>query len=169
MKLLPNFILFLLFIPQVYFGQTSSSGLENAWSDLSSTLIRRNDLIQNLNIICKDSKFVNQDSMKSAEFVANQFTKHLKLMSIKDKKAIQLATEYNSNVESNLTLVLISIEEDTILVKSEKLLNVLYQIEGTENRIAVKKNVYNNLCTQSSNSDMKFDDSKQNEIPKVKF
>jgi hypothetical protein len=90
-------------------------------------------------------------------------------MSLKDKKAIQLAVEYNVNVESNLSLVLISIEQDTILVKSEEILDILTQIEGTENRIAVKKNVYNNLCTQSSNSDMKFDDSKQNEIPKVKF
>ncbi len=170
MKNLSKLILLFLLIPQVNFGQTSSAALNEAWSNLSNILIMKNDLIQRLKIICKDSKYVNQEILNKTESNAIEFTKHLKSMNINDKKAIQLANKFNEQITNNLTIVLIAIENDTEIKNSDTSRALLDEIAGTERRIGSDRKIYNNLCIESLNSEMKFDPERQQEnAPEVKF
>jgi hypothetical protein len=169
MKNIFKLTLIFLLIPQVNFGQISSADMQKAWSNLSASIIRKNHLILQLKTICNDSKYADQNILKNLESNANQFTKHLKSIEIIDKNGIMLANNYNELIINNLNLILKNIENDKKIKNSDAYRDIMIQIEGNENRIMIEKNTYNNLTGESSNLEMKFDSTRQKEVPEVKF
>ncbi len=113
---------------------TANENIENLWAQVETQYQRRFDLIPNLTNSVKG--IFNQEQKVFGD-LADARTRYSGATTVNDKVAAA------SQVEGALGRLLVVLENYPQLRSSEAVQNLMVQLEGTENRIAVERKRYN--------------------------
>ncbi|WPY00972.1 LemA family protein [Candidatus Trichorickettsia mobilis] len=119
--------------------------VKREWGNLESTLQRRLDLIPNLVQTVKAySTYESETLQKVVEARANATAVKIDASSLDNPEALQKYQQAQNQLSGSLTKLLAIAENYPDLKASETYRDLLAQLEGTENRINVARQNYNN-------------------------
>lgn len=123
--------------------------IEARWSDVETNYQRRLDLIPNLVETVKGAASFEQETFTAvaeARARAGQIT--LSPEMLRDPQALARFQEAQSEVGSALSRLLVAVERYPELKATESFRDLQVQLEGTENRIAVARQRFNEAVRQ---------------------
>ena len=137
--------------------QQMEEEVNKAWSDIQTTLQRRADLIPNLVEVVKGyAKHEREtlDSVVSARTKATQTT--ISANDLADPEKLRQFGEAQGALTSALSKLLVVVEQYPDLKANQNFLDLQTQLEGTENRINVARQRYNEAASIFNASIRKF-------------
>lgn len=169
--------------------QLKEEGVFKAWADVEATLQRRGDLIPNL---VETVKGYAKHEAETLEAVVNARSKatsiQLSTEDLSNPAAMSQFQEAQGGLTSALSKLMLVVERYPDLKANQNFLDLQTQLEGTENRINVARQRYNQAVELFNGSIRKFPASLTNslllhldrkeyfkadeaakEVPKVKF
>lgn len=157
----PIFIL-LIFLAQLGFGQTADSMLNGSWLKLKAALQRKSELVEALtkHNYAKSPK-IDKTQFSVARNMALELNKRVDTLQTRDKFSISGAYALNTSLDTSLSILvgeIFSAAKKTrrFWRRNEDALELLSHLEGCENRIAVARGQYNELCNQYKMTDLFF-------------
>jgi LemA protein len=115
-----------------------------AWSDVESNLQRRADLIPNLVATVKGYASHEQDTLQAViEARAKATSVKLSTQDLGNSQAMQQMLEAQGGLSSALSRLMVVVERYPDLKANQNFLDLQNQLEGTENRINVARQRYN--------------------------
>ncbi len=145
--------------------QTKEENVFKAWGDLESALQRRGDLIPNLVATVKGSANHEKETLEaviSARSKATSVTIDAK--SLSDPQAMAQFQSAQNSLSGALSRLLVVSESYPDLKANQNFRDLQVQLEGTENRIAVSRNRYNEAVNDFNASIRRFPNSLTNSI-----
>lgn len=136
-----------------------------AWGNLEATLQRRADLIPNLVATVKGYAAHEAETLQGvieARAKATQTTLTPEMLS--DPKAIENFQAAQSGLSSALSRLMVVVERYPNLKADQQFTNLMHQLEGTENRINVARQRYNDTVKTFNYSIRKFPNSITNMV-----
>ena len=130
--------------------------VENEWSKVQSEYQRRADLIPNLVNTVKGQADFEQETL------TNVIEARSKATSVKidannlTSENLQKFQQAQSQVSSTLSRLLVTVERYPDLKANQAFLELQSQLEGTENRIKVARNKFNDVVTTYNKSIRRF-------------
>ncbi len=169
--------------------QTKEEGVFKAWADIESSLQRRADLIPNLVETVKGYATHEKDTLTAVITARSKATSvQITPKDLSNPAAMQQLQEAQGNLTSALSKLMVVVERYPDLKANQNFLDLQNQLEGTENRINVARQRYNQAVEVFNASIRKFPESLTNsfllhlerkeyfkaapqaqEAPKVKF
>jgi LemA protein len=169
--------------------QTKEEGVFKAWADIESNLQRRADLIPNLVETVKGYASHEQETLTAVITARSKATAvQITPKDLGNPAAMQQLQEAQGNLSSALSKLMVVVERYPDLKANQNFLDLQNQLEGTENRINVARQRYNQAVEVFNASIRKFPESLTNklllhlerkeyfkaapqaqEVPKVKF
>ena len=145
--------------------QTKEEAVFKAWGDIESSLQRRADLIPNL---VETVKGYAQHEKETLEAVINARSKatsvQLSPKDLSNPAAMQQLQEAQGGLSSALSRLMVVVEQYPDLKANQNFLDLQNQLEGTENRINVARQRYNQAVEIFNGSIRKFPESLTNKI-----
>jgi LemA protein len=126
---------------------TQSQGVDNQWAQVETQYQRRFDLIPNL---VKSVEGMMTQEQKVFGEIAEARTRYSEAATIEEK------VEAASQVESALGRLLVIMENYPELRSAENVTQLMDELAGTENRIAVERRRYNDLVRDYNTAIKKF-------------
>lgn len=121
--------------------------VENAWSKVQSAYQRRADLIPNLvNTVKGAANFEQQTLVQVTEARAKASSVNVDPTNLTADQ-IQQFQNAQANLSQSLGRLLVTVEQYPELKANQNFLELQAQLEGTENRIAVERNNFNEVAT----------------------
>ncbi len=121
--------------------------VENAWAKVQSAYQRRADLIPNLvNTVKGYANFEQETLTKVVEARAKATSVNIDPNNITPEKLKEFQNAYGE-MNSALSRLLVTVEKYPDLKANQNFLELQAQLEGTENRIKVERDNYNNVVT----------------------
>lgn len=158
-----------LFFFQNGYGQDTAVHINKAWATLKAQLQRRTDIVSNLVSIMSKSTKVNKEQLSNSKLFAVDLFNYIDTLSLKDSLSISRASEMNSKLTQALARTLASVENDKAFRSNNQFLELLMQLEGSENRIVVARRDYNDICKEYKRKDLLFKSDRFDEAPKIEF
>ncbi len=124
------------FVGKYNFFVKQNEAINNQWAQVENQLQRRFDLIPNLESATKGITKQEKDVFGA---LANARSRYAGSTTVDEKASAAGA------VESSLARLLVIVENYPVLQSSQSFQNLMVELEGTENRIAVERMKYNNL------------------------
>lgn len=169
--------------------QTKEEAVFKAWGDIESNLQRRVDLIPNLVATVKGYASHEKETLEAVINARSKATSvQLSTKDLSNPAAMQQLQETQSGLSSSLARLMVVAERYPDLKANQNFLDLQNQLEGTENRINVARQRYNQAVEIFNASIRKFPESMTNnfllhlerkeyfkaaaeakEAPKVKF
>lgn len=132
---------------------------KTAWSNVESSYQRRNDLIGNLvKTVQGAADFEKSTLVDVIEARSKATSVNIDPSNITPAQ-LQKFQQAQSGVSSALSRLMVSVERYPKLSATQNFLNLQAQLEGTENRIAVARNRYNEAVGQYNIKIKKFPNS----------
>jgi LemA protein len=169
MKLITTFILLFFFSSQTTYGQDTTAQINTAWTNLKTQLQRRTDIVSNLASILSKSTKVDKEELNNSKLVSIDLFKYLDTLRLKDSLTISLASTKNNKLTQALARTLATLENDKKLSADDQLQGLLMKLEGCENRIALAKRAYNDVCKEYGKTDLLFGSDSTEKGPEIKF
>ncbi len=145
--------------------QTKEETVFKAWSDIESTLQRRADLIPNLVATVKGYAQHEQETLqKVIEARAKASSIQMSPADLSNPAAMQHLQESQSELSSALSRLMVVVEKYPDLKANQGFLDLQNQLEGTENRINVARQRYNETVEAFNGSIRKFPESLTNKF-----
>jgi LemA protein len=136
-----------------------------AWGDIEATLQRRADLIPNLVATVKGYAQHEQETLqKVVEARAKATSIQLSPADLSDPAAMQQLQAAQGELSSALSRLMVVVERYPDLKANQSFLDLQNQLEGTENRINVARQRYNEAVEIFNGSIRKFPESLTNKI-----
>jgi LemA protein len=156
-------ILIIVGVVLLFTGCNSYNGLvnaeedvENAWSKVQTAYQRRSDLIPNLvNTVKGYANFEQQTLTQVTEARAKATSVTVDPTNLTPQQ-IQEFQNAQSGVSQSLSRLLVSVERYPELKANQNFLELQAQLEGTENRIAVERNNFNEVATEYNKKVRRF-------------
>ena len=145
--------------------QRNEEGVFKAWGDLESQLQRRADLIPNLVEVVKGYASHERETLQAvieARAKATSITLSPDMLS--DPQAISRFQEAQGALSSSLARLMVVVENYPELKANQNFLDLQHQLEGTENRISVARQRYNQAVETFNFSIRRFPNSLTNNI-----
>ena len=165
-RLLPFLAVFLLLSGCGYNDlQMKEEAVSKAWADVESNLQRRADLIPNLVEVVKGYAAHEKetlDAVVNARAKATQM--QISVKDLNDPAALQRMQEAQGMLSSALSRLLAVAENYPDLKANENFLDLQNQLEGTENRINVARERYNEAVRVFNGSIRRFPESLTNKF-----
>ena len=137
--------------------QQMEENVFRAWSDVDSTLQRRADLIPNLVETVKGYAAHEKETFEAVTAARSKATSlQLTSKDLSDPAALQRLQEAQSTLSSALSRLLLVVERYPDLKANQAFLDLQTQLEGTENRINVARQRYNQAVQMFNASIRKF-------------
>jgi len=169
--------------------QKNEEAVFRAWGDLESALQRRADLIPNLVEVVKGYAAHEKETLQAVIEARSKATSiQLKPEMLGDPEALSQFQAAQGQLSSALSRLMVVVERYPDLKANQNFLDLQHQLEGTENRINVARQRYNEAVETFNYSIRKFPNSLTNslllnlerkeffkadesakEVPKVKF
>jgi len=169
--------------------QTKEEAVFKAWADIESSLQRRADLIPNLVETVKGYARHEQETLTAVITARSKATAvQVTSKDLGNPALMQQFQETQGNLSSALSKLMVVVERYPDLKANQNFLDLQNQLEGTENRINVARQRYNQAVEVFNGSIRKFPESLTNtlllhlerkeyfkaapqaqEVPKVKF
>lgn len=125
----------------------AEENVENAWSKVQSAYQRRADLIPNLvNTVKGYANFEQETLTKVTEARAKATSINIDPTNLSPEK-LQEFQAAQSNLSQSLGRLLVTVERYPELKANQNFLELQAQLEGTENRIKVERDSYNDIVT----------------------
>lgn len=136
-----------------------------AWGDIEATLQRRADLIPNLVATVKGYAQHEQETLqKVVEARAKATSIQLSPADLSNPAAMQQLQAAQGELSSALSRLMVVVERYPDLKANQSFLDLQNQLEGTENRINVARQRYNEAVEVFNGSIRKFPESLTNKI-----
>jgi LemA protein len=124
--------------------QRNEEGVFKAWGDLQSQLQRRSDLVPNLVEVVKGAASFERETLEAvisarARATSVQMTPEM----LNDEQAMARFAEAQGQLGSTLSRLLVVMENYPVLQANQSFRDLQVQLEGTENRISVARQRYN--------------------------
>lgn len=134
----------------------SEENVENAWSKVQSAYQRRSDLIPNLvNTVKGYANFEQQTLVQVTEARAKATSVNVDPTNLTPQQ-LQEFQNAQSGVSQSLGRLLVSVEKYPELKANQNFLELQAQLEGTENRIKVERDNFNNVATEYNKKIRRF-------------
>jgi LemA protein len=134
----------------------SEENVENAWSKVQSAYQRRSDLIPNLvNTVKGYANFEQQTLVQVTEARAKATSVNVDPSNLTSQQ-LQEFQNAQSGVTQSLSRLLVSVEKYPELKANQNFLELQAQLEGTENRIKVERDNFNNVATEYNKKIRRF-------------
>jgi LemA protein len=132
-------------------------GVEEAWSQVENNYQRRLDLVPNLVETVKGVADFEQETFTAvAEARAKAGQVELTPEMLSNPQALARFEQAQSELGSALSRLLVTVERYPQLKASESFRDLLVQLEGTENRIAVSRRNFNQAVRQFNTAIRRF-------------
>lgn len=136
-----------------------------AWSDIESTLQRRADLIPNLVEVVKGYAKHEKETLEAViEARAKATSTQLPPEALSDPAAMQQFQAAQGGLTSALSRLMVVVEQYPDLKANQNFLDLQTQLEGTENRINVARQRYNETVEDFNASIRRFPESLTNKF-----
>lgn len=136
-----------------------------AWADIESTLQRRADLIPNLVATVKGYAAHEQETLqKVVEARAKASSIQLSSADLSNPEAMRQLQAAQGELSSALSRLMVVVERYPDLKANQSFLDLQNQLEGTENRINVARQRYNEAVELFNGSIRRFPESLTNNI-----
>lgn len=122
---------------------TLEENAQTAWSNVESSYQRRNDLIGNLVKTVQGAADFERKTLTEVIEARSKATSVNVDASNLNPQAIKAFSQAQGGVSSALSRLLVSVERYPDIKANQNFLNLQAQLEGTENRINVARNRYN--------------------------
>ena len=159
---------FFLLVASHSFGQDTTCHINASWTGLKTQLQRRSDIAVNLTVVLSRSKAENKQ-LNNFKASAIDLSKFIDTFYLKDSVTVSLAAIKNEKLTESLARTLITTENDKKIRSDTAFIDLLMQLEGCENRIALAKQDYNNACKMCHRTDLQFRVGQTNRAAEVKF
>lgn len=161
--LIPLIIIVVLgFIAFSFFGGVNNTAVEHeenaktAWANVESAYQRRNDLIGNLVNTVKGAADFERETLTAVIEARSKATSVNVDANNLSPEAINKFQNAQGGLTSALSRLLVSVERYPELKANQNFLNLQSQLEGTENRINVERNRYNEVVKEYNTYIRKF-------------
>jgi LemA protein len=161
--LIPLIIIVVLgFIAFSFFGGVNNTAVEHeenaktAWANVESAYQRRNDLIGNLVNTVKGAADFERETLTAVIEARSKATSVNVDADNLSPEAINKFQNAQGGLTSALSRLLVSVERYPELKANQNFLNLQSQLEGTENRINVERNRYNEAVKEYNTYIRKF-------------
>jgi LemA protein len=152
----------LAILGMVLFGQynglvTQEENVSRAWSDVENVYQRRADLIPNLVATVKGSSDFEQETLTAvveARSRVGQISGQAAEQILNDPQKFQQFQQAQDGLSSALSRLLVVVERYPDIKSTQAYQDLMVQLEGTENRIAVERRKFNEAA-QSFNTMLK--------------
>lgn len=145
--------------------QMKEESVFKAWADIESTLQRRADLIPNLVATVKGYAAHEQETLqKVVEARSKASSIQLSSADLSNPAAMQQLQAAQGELSSALSRLMVVVEKYPDLKANQGFLDLQNQLEGTENRINVARQRYNEAVELFNGSIRKFPESLTNNI-----
>jgi len=145
--------------------QTKEEAVNKAWADIESSLQRRADLIPNLVETVKGYAKHEQDTLTAVITARSKATAvQITPKDLSNPAAMQQLQEAQGNLSSALSKLMVVVERYPDLKANQNFLDLQNQLEGTENRINVARQRYNQAVEIFNGSIRKFPESLTNSL-----
>ena len=148
-----------------YALQTKEEGVFKAWGDIESSLQRRADLIPNL---VETVKGYARHERETLEGVINARARATSVQitpkDLSDPAAMQQFQEAQGGLSSALARLMVVAEQYPDLKANQNFLDLQHQLEGTENRINVARQRYNETVEAFNAAIRKFPENLTNKF-----
>ena len=145
--------------------QTKEEGVFKAWGDIESSLQRRADLIPNL---VETVKGYARHERETLEGVINARARATSVQitpkDLSDPAAMQQFQEAQGGLSSALARLMVVVEQYPDLKANQNFLDLQHQLEGTENRINVARQRYNETVEAFNAAIRKFPENLTNKF-----
>ena len=150
-------------------AQDTTSLINTSWASLKTQLQRRSDIVGNLVNVLSKSPVVDKNQLNNSKLFAIEIFKLVDTLIIKDSVSISRVATKNKKLTQALSRALVTLEQDPKYRGSKAVMNILMELEGCENRIAVAKRDYNEACKKYNRTDLLFGSDQIDNTPKVIF
>jgi len=134
-----------------------NENVKSAWSQVENVYQRRSDLVPNLVATVKGvANFEKETYTAVAEARARVGQIKLSADQLSDPAAIQKFQQAQDGLGSALSRLLVVSENYPQLKANENFLQLQSQLEGTENRITVERQKYNQVATEYNTAIKRF-------------
>ncbi len=145
--------------------QMKEEAVFKAWSDIESTLQRRGDLIPNLVEVVKGYAKHEKETLEAViEARSKASSVQLTPAALSDPAAMQQFQAAQGGLTSALSRLMVVVEQYPDLKANQNFLDLQTQLEGTENRINVARQRYNETVEVFNAAIRKFPESLTNKI-----
>ncbi len=145
--------------------QRNEETVYRAWGDLESQLQRRADLIPNLVQVVKGYAAHEQETLQAViEARAKATSVQLTPEMLSDPNALGKFQAAQGTLTSALSRLMVVVERYPDLKANQNFLDLQHQLEGTENRISVARQRYNQAVERFNFSIRRFPNSLTNNI-----
>ncbi|PID72361.1 MAG: hypothetical protein CSB34_02740 [Desulfobulbus propionicus] len=143
--------------------QVAEEEVFKAWADIESTLQRRADLIPNLVATVKGYASHEHKTLEAVVNARNKATAvQIKPEDLGNAAAMQQLQEAQGGLTSALSKLMLVVERYPDLKANQNFLDLQNQLEGTENRINVARQRYNQAVSTFNGAIRKFPQSLTN-------
>ena len=130
--------------------------VENAWSKVQSAYQRRSDLIPNLvNTVKGEANFEQETLTQVIEARSKATSVNIDANNL-NPEALKNFQQAQSGVSSALSRLLVTVERYPNLQANQAFRELQVQLEGTENRIKVERDRFNDTVTQYNKAIRRF-------------
>jgi len=143
---LPLVVLAVVFLSSCGYNmiQGNEEAVFKAWGDLEAQLQRRLDLIPNLVATVKGYASHERETLEAVVNARSRATQtNIKVEDLSDPEAVEKFQAAQGEVSSALSRLLVVVENYPQLQASQNFRDLQNQLEGTENRISVARQRYN--------------------------
>lgn len=145
--------------------QTKEEAVFKAWGDIESNLQRRADLIPNLVETVKGYAKHEQDTLTAVINARAKATSvQVTAKDLSNPALMKQFQESQGNLGSALSKLMVVVEKYPDLKANQNFLDLQNQLEGTENRINVARQRYNQAVEVFNGSIRKFPESLTNKL-----
>jgi len=145
--------------------QTKEEGVFKAWADIESNLQRRADLIPNLVETVKGYAKHEQETLTGVITARSKATAvQITTKDLSNPKAMQQLQDAQGGLSSALSKLMVVVEKYPDLKANQNFRDLQNQLEGTENRINVARQRYNQAVEVFNGSIRKFPESLTNSL-----
>ena len=137
--------------------QQNEEAVFKAWGDVEASLQRRADLVPNLVQTVKGYAAHEKETLEGVVAARSKATQvQLTAKDLSDPAAMTKLTQAQGELSSALSRLLLVVERYPDLKANQNFLDLQNQLEGTENRINVARQLYNEAVQQFNSAILKF-------------
>ena len=145
--------------------QRNEEAVFKAWGDLDAQLQRRSDLIPNLVEVVKGYAAHERETLEAVVNARARATSvQLSPEMLSDPEAVSRFQEAQGSLSSALSRLLVVVENYPDLKANQNFRDLQHQLEGTENRISVARQRYNEAVERFNFSIRRFPNSITNNL-----
>jgi LemA protein len=157
----------IVFVPGCGYNamQKNEEAVSKAWGDVESSLQRRADLIPNLVATVKGYASHENETLQAVIEARSKATSvNLSVKDLSDAAAMQRLQEAQGTISSALSRLMVVVEQYPDLKANTNFMDLQNQLEGTENRINVARQRYNEAVETFNYSLRQFPNSLTNSL-----